>query len=256
MSNNFEKLPNLIGQVAVIVGGCGQIGSVAACRLAEQGARIVIITHRNADRAQQQIDQLPNPDLKHFYIMASVTDSVSLQLAAETVKQQAGRCDILINTAGTLVPVPPTDLHGLTDELFDNMVTTNLRGVYATIREFSDLLIASGDGLIINVSSQSAQRASNSCVAYAASKAGLDLMTRTLAKSLAPQVRVLGISPGYLEHATSGVERVQNNQDLALGSPLGRLVTANDIANAIEACATTLRFATGTTFLIDGGRLL
>jgi 3-oxoacyl-[acyl-carrier protein] reductase len=147
-------------------------------------------------------------------------------------------------------------LHALTDELFDEMIITNLRGVYATIREFSDLLKSSGDGLIINVSSQSAQRASNSCVAYSASKAGLDLMTRTLAKSLAPAVRVLGISPGYLENATSGVTRLQDNDVLAAQSPLQRLGTADDIASTIEACATTIRFATGTVFLIDGGRLL
>jgi 3-oxoacyl-[acyl-carrier protein] reductase len=252
----FERLDNLRGRVAVIAGGAGQVGSATARRLASQGARVGILVHRNLDRANELVKELPNAELDHFAVSASVTDTASLRSAVETVDRLAGRCDILINTAGTLTPVPPTNLHGLTDELFDQMIITNLRGVYATIREFSDLLIASGDGLIINVSSQSAQRASNSCVAYAASKAGVDLMTRTLAKSMAPSVRVLGISPGYLENATSGVNRVQDNAVLAAESPLQRLGTADDIASAIEACATTIRFATGTVFLIDGGRLL
>lgn len=252
----FERLSNLRGRVAVIVGGSGQVGSATAQRLAEQGAQIVLIVHRNVERANKIISTLPNPELNHFVVVASVTDTVSLKAATETVKTRAGRCDILINTAGVLTPVSPTDLHALTDELFDQMIITNLRGVYATIREFSDLLKLSGDGLIINVSSQSGQRASNSCVAYAASKAGLDLMTKTLAKSMAPNVRVLGISPGYLENATSGVTRLQDNAVLVAQSPLQRLGTADDIASAIEACATTIRFATGTVFLVDGGRLL
>jgi short-subunit dehydrogenase len=252
----FERLNNLQGKVATIVGGCGQIGSATARRLAQQGARVVAIVHRDLPRAERMIKNLPNPELDHFAVMASVTDTASLKLAANTIKNRAGRCDILVNTAGTLTPIDPKDLHALTDDTFDQMIITNLRGVYATIREFSDLLRNSGDGLIINVSSQSAQRASNSCVAYAASKAGVDLMTRTLAKSLAPTIRVLGISPGYLENATSGVTRLQDNDILAAQSPLQRLGTADDIANTIEVCATTIRFATGTVFLIDGGRLL
>lgn len=252
----FERLPNLLGRVAVIVGGNGQVGSATASRLAEQGARVILLVHRNLERANTIVSNLTNPELEHFVVQASITDTTSLKVAADTIKNRAGKCDILVNTAGVLTPIPPTDLHSLTDELFDQMIITNLRGVYATIREFSDLLTASGDGLIVNVSSQSGQRASNSCVAYAASKAGLDLMTRTLAKSMAPNVRVLGISPGYLENATSGVTRVQDNSVLAAQSPLQRLGTADDIACTIEACATTIRFATGTVFLVDGGRLL
>lgn len=252
----FDRLPNLQGRVAVIAGGGGQIGSATAQRLAEKGARVVLLVHRNQSRAEDIVAHLPNPELDHFVVVASVIDTVSLKAAVTTIKNRAGRCDILVNTAGVLTPVPPSNLQALTDELFDEMIVTNLRGVYATIREFSELLTVSGDGLIVNVSSQSGQRASNSCVAYAASKAGVDLMTKTLAKSMAPNVRVLGISPGYLENATSGVTRIQSNEILAAESPLKRLGTADDIACTIEAMCTTIRFATGTVFLVDGGRLL
>lgn len=252
----FERLADLQGRVAVITGGCGQIGYATAVRLAKQGARIIALVRRDLDDAQAMMDSLPRPDLKHFALLASVTDSQALKQAAVEVKQRAGRCDILINSAGILNPVPPSDLSALTDEIFDDIVTVNLRGVYATIREFSDLLLDSGDGLIVNVSSQSAQRASNSCVAYAAAKAGVDLMTRTLAKSLAPRVRVIGIAPGYLESATSGVTRIVDNETLAQSAPLKRIATGDDIAGAIEAYATMIRYATGTTILVDGGRLL
>lgn len=253
---NFDRLENLNGKVAVIAGGCGNIGSATAQRLAERGARVIVLVHRNLDRANTMVAALPNPGLDHFAILASVTDTPSLQMAASIVKHRAGRCDILVNTAAKLTAIPPTNLHGLTDELFDEMIITNLRGMYATIREFSSLLKASGDGLIINVSSQSAQRSGNSCIANSASKAGVDSMTRGLAKSMAPQIRVIGIAPGYLDSPISGEVRMQDPVVLASQSPLKRLGTADDIASTIEACATTIRFATGTVFLVDGGRIL
>lgn len=252
----FKRIPNLNGQVAVITGGCGQVGYATANRLAEQGARVIAIVRRDIDQAQEMMSRLPNSHLAHFAILASITDTESIKHAVTQVKDQAGRCDILVNSAGTLNPIPPTKLHDLTDDIFDEIVTTNLRGVYATIREFSDLLKVSGNGLIVNISSQSGQRASNSCVAYAASKAGVDLMTRTLAKSMAPDVRVIAVSPGYLEQATSGATRIQDNSILADGSPLKRIGIADDIASTVEAYATTIRFATGVVVLVDGGRLL
>lgn len=253
---SFQKLTTLSGRVAVIVGGNGQVGRAVALRLSMLNAQCVIITHRNIERAEQFVKTLAHQELNHFAILASVTDTASLKSAVAEIQQQAGRCDILVNTAGTLTPIPPIDLYSLTDSLFNEMLNTNLTGVYATIREFADLMQQSGEALIINISSQSAQRASNSCVAYAASKAGLDLMTRTLAKALAPNIRIIGIAPGYLENATSGVVRLESNESLAKSSPLGRLTTAEDVANAVEAFATHIRFATGITLLLDGGRLL
>lgn len=252
----FTKLSDLRGKVVVVVGGGGQIGRAITKRVATLQAKAVIITHRNIDQINDFVKSLPNQNLGHFAIQASVTDSASIKAAVAQVQQQAGRCDILVNSAGILTPIPPSDLHSLSDDLFDSMVSTNLRGVYATIREFSDLMKATGDALIVNISSQSGQRASNSCVAYAAGKAALDLMTRTLAKSLAPTIRVVGIAPGYLEHATSGVTRIQSNETLAANIPLGRVATGDDIANAVEAFATHIRFATGITILVDGGQLL
>jgi len=249
-------MTELNNKVAVIAGGCGQIGYATALRMAAQGARVIVLVRRDIDRANEMMANLPNPELGHFAILASITNTPALQSAVKEVKQRVGRCDILVNTAGTLDPIPPSNLTALTDDIFDKIVTTNLRGVYATIREFSDLLKVSSSGLIVNVSSQSGQRASNSCVAYAASKAGLDLMTKTLAKSLAPTVRVVGVAPGYLENATSGVTRIISNEVLAAEAPLQTLATGDDIAKAIEAFATTITHATGVTLLIDGGRLL
>lgn len=252
----FERLSNLNGKVVVITGGCGQVGYATAKRLAQQGAQIIAITRRNIDQAQQMMDNLPNTHLNHRAILASVTDTDSLKAAVKEITKLYGRCDILVNSASVLNPVPPGDLHGLTDEIFDEIITVNVRGTYATIREFADLLQSTGDALIINVSSQSGHRASNSNIAYASSKAAIDLMTKSLAKSLAPAVRVIGIAPGHLETAVSGVVRVDNNDTIASRIPLKRIGTGDDVASTIEAYAMLIRHATGITVLVDGGNTL
>lgn len=249
---NHLPTNNLQDKTVVITGSSGQIGYATALRLAQAGARIIGLVHRNIDHANELFSKLPNQHLNHLIIQASIIDSDSLKNAVN----QIDKCDILVNAAGTLNPIPPKEIDKLTDEIFDEMLAVNLRGVFSTIREFVPLLQTSDEGLIINISSQSGQRASNSCVAYAASKAGLDLMTRTLALSLAPKIRVIGIAPGYLETATSKVTRLQSNEVLAESSPLKRIASGDDVAAAVEAYATLIKYATGITVLLDGGRLL
>lgn len=256
--NTFQRIENLEGQVVVIVGGAGQVGYATATRLAAKRARIILLVRRDLSLTQEKLKDLPHAsDLKHLAIQASVTDSSSLIEAAELVKAQAGRCDILVNAAGISRQIKPENLDDLSDQIFDEILTTNLRGVFATIRSFAPLLKVSGQGLIVNISSTAAMRASNSNIAYASAKAGLNLMTKSLAKSLAPQIRVIAITPGYLEKPTSGITKAPGfNEKQAALTPLKRIGMADDIASAVEACATTMRFATGTNFIIDGGRTI
>jgi NAD(P)-dependent dehydrogenase (short-subunit alcohol dehydrogenase family) len=179
-----------------------------------------------------------------------------LNAAAKAVQERAGRCDILVNSAGFTQPVAAHDLEGLTDALFDEVVQTNLRGVFATIRAFAPLLKASGDGLVVNVSSIAGFTGSGSNLAYAAAKAGVDVMTKGLAKALAPQIRVLAVSPGVVDSGFVPGRGADFNEKAAATIPLKRIGHVEDTASAIEACATTLRFATGSRFVIDGGRSL
>jgi NAD(P)-dependent dehydrogenase (short-subunit alcohol dehydrogenase family) len=172
------------------------------------------------------------------------------------VKQRAGRCDILVNCAGFTKPVAANDLEGLTDDLFDAVVQTNLRGVFATIRAFTPLLKANGDGLIVNVSSIAGITGSGSNLAYAAAKAGVDLLTKALGKALAPQIRVIAVSPGVVDSTFVPGRGAEFNEKAAATIPLKRIGHVDDTAAAIEACATTMRFATGSRFVVDGGRSL
>jgi NAD(P)-dependent dehydrogenase (short-subunit alcohol dehydrogenase family) len=252
---SFEPISQLNGHVAVITGGKGAIGLATARRLAALGARIVSIDRSEPEKVQALLDALPQvASGPHIALTASITDSAALNAAAKEVKLRAGRCDILVNSAGFTKPVAANDLEGLTDELFDEVVQTNLRGVFSTIRAFTPLLQASG--LIVNVSSIAGFTGAGSNLAYAAAKAGVDLLTKSLAKALAPQIRVLAVSPGVVDSSFVPGRGADFNEKAAATIPLKRIGHVEDTASAIEACATTMRFATGSRFVVDGGRSL
>jgi len=254
---SFEPVSKLDGHVAVITGGKGAIGWATAQRLAALGARIVSIDRSEPEKVQALLNTLPKvASGAHFALTASITDSAALKAAADAVKQRAGRCDILVNSAGFTKPVAANDLEGLTDDLFDAVVQTNLRGVFATIRAFTPLLKANGDGLIVNVSSIAGITGSGSNLAYAAAKAGVDLLTKALGKALAPQIRVIAVSPGVVDSSFVPGRGAEFNEKAAATIPLKRIGHVDDTAAAIEACATTMRFATGSRFVVDGGRSL
>ncbi|MDP1533894.1 MAG: SDR family oxidoreductase, partial [Rubrivivax sp.] len=194
--SSFEPSERLDGRVAVIAGGTGAIGMACAQRLARLGARCVLL-YRQAGDADAKAASLPGSG--HFALRAEVTDSASLQAAAAAVAQQVPALHILINSAGHTKPVPAADLEALSDELIDEMLRVNFRGVIATIRAFAPLLKASGDGLIVNISSIAGFTGVGSNLAYVAAKAGIDIVGDALARALAPAVRVLTVSPGVVD---------------------------------------------------------
>jgi NAD(P)-dependent dehydrogenase (short-subunit alcohol dehydrogenase family) len=246
----FQRLNNLNGKVAVITGGCGQVGYATAQRLSQQGATVIALVRKDIDSAMQKMQALSGTA-----ILADITNSADLTSAAAMIKEQFGRCDILVNSASITKNVLPSNLDALTDDMFDSIVATNLRGVFATIRAFAPMLKETKDGLIVNISSTSAEGASNSNIAYGCSKAGINQLTKTLAKALAPEIRIVAESPGFMVEPTSGaVKGPGANEKMAESSPLKRIGYADDIASTIEACCTHIRFATGSVFLVDGGR--
>jgi len=254
---SFEPLNRLDGRVAVITGGKGAIGMATARRLAALGARIVSLDRSGTAQVQQMVAALPAVAAgPHLALAASVTDSASLRAAAQAVADSAGRCDILVNSAGFTKAVAANDLEGLDDDLFDSILQANLRGVFASVRAFAPLLKASGDGLVVNVSSIAGFTGAGSNLAYVAAKAGVDVLTKSLAKALAPQVRVIAVSPGVVDSSFVPGRGADFNDKAAATIPLKRIGVVEDIASAIEACATTMRFATGSRFVVDGGRSL
>jgi 3-oxoacyl-[acyl-carrier protein] reductase len=167
-----------------------------------------------------------------------------------------GRADILVNAAGMTKAVPHRDLDALDDALIDQVFVANWRGPFAAIRAFTPLLRASGNGLVVNISSIAATTAIGSNIAYCAAKAGLDVMASSLGRALAPEIRVINVSPGVVDTTfVPGRDHAWSDKQAAT-TPLKRIGTPDDMAAAVEACATTLKFATGTVIQVDGGRHL
>jgi NAD(P)-dependent dehydrogenase (short-subunit alcohol dehydrogenase family) len=244
----------LSGKVAVILGGTGGIGAAAAHRLGQAGARVVVVGQHDLAKAQRVADDLPGEG--HTVALASITASETLNALAGLVRDRYGRADILVNTAGFTQPVKHSDLNALTDELIDEILKVNWRGQFAAIRAFRELLDASGDGVVVNVSSISGTTGVGSNIAYCAAKAGLDVMAASLGRALAPRIRVLNVSPGVVDTSFVPGRGDDFNDKVAATTPLGRIGTPDDIAAAIEACATHLKFSTGVTIVVDGGRRL
>lgn len=237
-------------KIAIITGGMGQVGKASAQRLAELDFEVNLIVRKNFDQAEQFIQTLQGSGHRAF--LASILDAESLK----NVATQIDHCDLLINSAGITKNHHPKDFESLTDQMFDEIVSSNLRGPFTTIREFAPLLRKSSDALIINITSASGVRGGPSNLAYSASKAGLELITKSLSKVLAPQIRIMAICPGYLETATSGATKPENfNERVSQEIPLKRVGTGEDVAKAIESIYFHLPYSTGSTILLDGGRL-
>jgi 3-oxoacyl-[acyl-carrier protein] reductase len=249
-----DRARALGGRVALVTGGSRGIGAAIARLLAEEGARVVITHRDSATDAVETLGSLPGSG--HRTIQASATDSPALTAAADSVRAVEGRLDVLVNNAARTRVIPHGDLDALDDDFFDAVLQTNLRGAFATIRAFRSLLDADGGGLVVNVSSLAATMANGSNVAYCASKAAMDNMTLSLARALAPAIRVVSVAPGLVDTTLTRAWDPARRQQMIDRTPLGRLATPEDVARAVLALATTLTFATGIVIPVDGGRPL
>ncbi|MEM7467928.1 MAG: SDR family oxidoreductase [Pseudomonadota bacterium] len=245
---------SLTKSVALVTGGGGGIGSAIARRLAESGAKLVITYNQNAQKAEAVMNSLAEND--HLVVQASVTDSDALADLAQTIEQRYGRLDILVNNAGITRIVPHDDLNGLDDQLIDDIFRTNWRGALACVRAFRALLKAGDGGLIANISSIAARTAVGSNIAYCASKAALDSMTMSLARALSPEIRVVSVSPGWVDGEYAQRADPAYLQEQIDRTPLGRIARPEDVAEAVHALASGLTFTTGAIIPIDGGRPL
>ncbi len=247
---------SLDGRLTLVVGGSGGIGAASARLLAGAGARVVLThTARSAEAAASLARSLPGAD--HLALPADVADTASLLALRDAVRAQCGEAlHVLVNAAGFTKPVPHADLGALDDALIDRMFAVNWRGQFAAIRAFAPMLKTSWTGLIVSISSIAVQTGIGSSIAYCAVKAGIDVMTKSLARALAPEIRVMGVAPGVVDTGFVPGRPAEFNAKTAAATPLRRVATAEDVAEAVLACATSLSFSTGTTVVVDGGRSL
>ncbi len=265
-------------KVVLVTGGAGEIGSAICRKFAENAFDVIITYNSNKEKAENLLAELieiskqntHNSPLisNHSIFKAPSTEPQKLFDLAAIVKEKYGKLEVLVNNAGITTPVPHSDLDSLTDEWIDKIMQTNFRGSFAMVRAMKELLLQNNSeieqsktenqstSLIVNISSIAGIYGIGSNVAYCASKAALDSMTRSLARALAPKIRVVSVSPGFVEG-----DYTKNFDPLFLSNqlnntPLGRFALGADVANAVFAVATQLTFSTGNIITVDGGRLL
>ena len=246
----------LSGRVAVVTGGAGSIGSAICRRLAAAGANVVVGYNRSETAARELVASLDPVEGGHLAHPAPVTQSAGLKELAASVGQRFGACDILVNCAGTTRFVAHADLEGLDDELIDAILATNVRGPFASVRAFLPLLKKSHAAVVLNISSIAAVTANGSNIMYCASKAAVDNMTKSMARALAPGIRVLSVAPGLVDtDFVAKLDLAWRNEQVAK-TPLQGLARPEQVAAAVLAAATLLTFTTGAVLPVDGGRPL
>ena len=244
----------LDGQVALVTGGSKGLGAATALLFAQAGARVVVTFGNDVEAADQLIASLPG--IGHRASHTPAQDTRAIESLAASIEATEGRLDILVNNAGSTRVIPHADLRALDDEFFDFVLAVNLRGPFATVRACRSLLAASGHGLVVNVGSVSGVRGGGSNIAYAAAKAGLHAITMSLARALAPAIRVVAVAPSLMETPMTDMWTPEQRAQRIASNPLKRIGQPEEVAAVILGLATTMTFVNGTVIPVDGGSLL
>ena len=249
----------LSGRVALVTGGAGGIGGAVASQLAAAGIGAVAINYRKSDKAAEELaKEIERRGVKALAIQADVKSDNEVRRMMDNIRTHFGRLDVLVNNAGMTHWIRLSDLDGLTDDIWDEILDVNVKGAFRCTRAASPMLAQHG-GMVINVSSISGIIAPStmSSLAYGTAKAALIHMTRGLAVALAPNIRVNCVAPAFTDtpwmREHYGDEYQQVMAKAASGYPLQRIASPGDVAGAIVGLVTGGDFVTGQTLIVDGG---
>ncbi len=246
-ANNQEK--KLHGRVALVTGAGKRIGRAIALRLASEGADVAVHYGKSEAEAREVVEQIQHLGRRAFSLKADLTGVAAIQSLIPAVEKEFGRLDILVNNAANFIE---TRFAAITEAIWDNTLDTNLKAPFFMAQAAARLLALSGKGVIVNFSDIGGLTGWPGFPAHSISKAGVIMMTRVLAKELAPQIRVNAIAPGTI---TMPGDPADWEQDFIRHSPLKRSGTLQDITDAIMYLVTA-EFATGQVLVLDGGRTL
>lgn len=242
------------GKVALITGGGTGVGKGVALRLAQEGTNICINyahSEKEAFEAKSEVEAL---GVKCGVYKADVSDDDQCKAMIADVIKDFGQLDILVNNAGRTHFVDHKDLDGMKSEYFDDIFALNVKGTFFMCRAAADALKKS-HGVIINITSIAGVTGLGSSIAYAASKAAEISITKSLARVLAPEVRVIGVAPGIV--LTRWVEgRTDHIDKLAGETPLQKVAVPEDIAQTVYALIAHADFVTGQNIIVDGGAFI
>ena len=244
------KLQN---NVALVTGAATGMGRAIAELFAAEGARVAVNYRASADEAEEVVKTIRAAGGEAEAIQASVADESEVRRMIGEIEERWGRLDVLVNNAGWSQVTPHADLDALTDDLWDRTMNTNLRGAFYCVRQAVPLMRKHGGGAVVNNTSSSAWHAAGSSIVYSASKAALGNMTKSLARALAPDIRVNAFAPGMVQTRFAGWPEQAFTKAKAT-TPLERIASPEEVARVALFLAADATATTGTTILVDGGR--
>jgi 3-oxoacyl-[acyl-carrier protein] reductase len=249
---------NFANRVVLVTGASRGIGRAIAERFAALGAQVAIQYHRHRQAAEQTLDGLPGGP--HILVQADLAQAEAAAPLIETVVHDLGRVDILVNNAGIYEDHPLLEINFDTwQEVWQRTLATNLLGPAHLTFQAAHQMILQGGGRIVNISSRGAFRGEPKAPAYGASKAGLNAMSQSLAKALAPhKIFVYVVAPGWVETDMSA-DRLSgpDRDDILNQSPLGRIARPEEVAYTVAFLASEgAEFLTGGIVDVNGASYL
>lgn len=243
--------------VALVTGAASGIGRSTALWLAQRGYDVVINYSTSEAKAQATARHAEALGADTLVVQADVSDERAVRAMFNGMQERFGRLDALVNNAGTTVATPPTDFEGLTVEEWDRVFAVNVRGLWLVTRAAIPLLREAPNAAIVNLASIAGLRPGPQPLPYAASKAAIVNLTKTLAGALGPAIRVNAVAPGWMEgdwmERTLGENYGRLMERRAKATPLRRCVTSEDVAETIGSLIVSNPFVNGQIIVIDGG---
>src|SRR6202521_5568795 len=237
----------LAGKVALVTGAAKRIGRSVALRLAAEGADVIVNYRRSKAEADEVVARISATGPRAMAIQGDVAKRTDVLALFGAVEREFGRLDILVNNAGMFFPAK---FEELTEEQWDTILDANLKSQFLCSQTAAPMLRLGGHGRIINFASLGGLLAWPAYTHYCVSKAGVIMLTRCLARALAPEILVNSVAPGTIQFPGE-----LPDEEYIRRVPLHRTGTGEDIADAVAYLATA-GFVTGQTIVVDGGRAL
>jgi 3-oxoacyl-[acyl-carrier protein] reductase len=241
----------------LVTGAATGIGRSAVLALARAGFDVALNYSSSEAAARETAAQAEKLGAETLLVRCDVSDEQGVRAMLKKVEDAFGRLDVLVNNAGTTASWKPKDLETLSLEEWDRVFAVNVRGLFQVTRAALPLLRRGENPSIINTASIVGLRPGPQPLPYAASKAAVVNLTKTLAWNLGPEIRVNAVAPGWMEGDWMKRMLKDKYDDLmgkrAKATPLKRVVTADDVAQTMMSLIQSNRFVTGEVIVIDGG---
>ena len=243
-------------KTALVTGAATGIGRSAVLALARAGYDVALNYSSSEKAVRGTAAEVEKLGVQSLVVRCDVSDEAGVRKMIKQIEERFGRLDVLVNNAGTTASWKPKDLESISLDEWDRVFAVNVRGLFQVTRAAVPML-KNSKGCIVNTASIVGLRPGPQPLPYAASKAAVVNLTRTLAWNLGPEIRVNAVAPGWMEGDWMKRMLKDKYQDLmgkrARATPLQRVVTADDVAETMMSLIQSNHFVTGEVIVIDGG---